>query len=148
MVGKQGDALKEKKGHHHGVIESRIGRKPQKRQLLKVEVLQPAMHQFIRPPAMLAGNDALRLQIMLPAHRGQALINGLSHSQVGIKDGQRPHLIQQPLPAVCHRPAQKGPAKHLPSTPVVTQFQIIPDLLARCYLQLLGSAGFCVHLIS
>jgi hypothetical protein len=31
---------------------------------------------------------------------------------------------------------------------VVTQFQIIPDLLARCYLQLLGSAGFCVHLIS
>ena len=63
---------------------------------------------------------------MLPSRRGRAL-RSLSHSQIGVKDGQRPHVIQQPLPACCHRPAQKGPAKRLPGTPTVAQFQIIPD---------------------
>lgn len=124
------EALQEKKGYQHGVVQSRIGTKPQKGQLFKAEILEGAMYQFIGTPAMSHGNDLFGLTGLLPADGGQLRINDASHSQVGVVNGQGAGKGQQPLWAGYHWPTQDGPPEGIPAAPSVTAIQIFPGLLA------------------
>ena len=88
------------------------------------------MHQFIGTPAMSHGNYIFGLAGLLPSYGGQMLVNGSSHPQVGVVNGQGAGKGQQPLFAGYHWPTQDGPPEGIPATPSITAFQIIPGLLA------------------
>jgi hypothetical protein len=124
------EALQEEKSYQHGVVKSRIGTKTQKGQLFKAEILEGAVHQFIGAPAMSHGNDIFGQTGLLPAYSDQTLVNGASHTQIGVVNGQWAGKGQQPLLAGYHRPTQDDPPEGIPATPSITVFQIIPGLLA------------------
>jgi hypothetical protein len=124
------EAPQEEKSYQHGVVKSRIGTKAQTGQLFKTEILEGAVHQFIGTPAMSHGNDIFGQTGLLQAYGDQTLVNGASHTQVGLVNGQWADKGQQPLLAGYHRPAQDDLPEGIPATPSITVFQIIPSLLA------------------
>ena len=56
------ERLVEKEGNQHHVIEGRIGREALERQLFKTEILQRPVNQFVAAPAVVAGDDRLRVE--------------------------------------------------------------------------------------
>ena len=98
-------------------------------QLLKAEIFQRAVDQFIAAPLMVALNQYLRCKKITAATSLKPLIYNTAHSQVGVDNCIGPLKFKHILPAFTKRAAKDRPTKLLPVASAITQFNKPPDLI-------------------
>jgi len=108
------EALVKKKGDQHRVAEGGIGGKALEGQLFEAEILQRPVHQLIAAPAVVTGDDLLRLKQLAVSSLDQRCIDALAHARVGDQHRVGPCKAQQHLGVFIQRPAKQSSTKPLP----------------------------------
>ncbi len=124
------EGLREEEGNQHAVVKRGIGRKPFEGELLKAKIFQPAMREFVRSPAMMAGDERRGLGPVGAVVDGRVGEHRGIHPQVGQDDIVGTRKVQQALPiGFCNGPCVQCPVVPRPALTPPPELQILPLLV-------------------
>jgi len=124
------EGLREEEGDQHAGGERGIGWEPLEGERLDAKIFQPTMREFIRPPAMMAGNEGLRLgpvDLLVDRRGGE---HHSVHAQVCQDDIIGTGKVQQALPIrFRHGSCRQRPVVPRPALAPPPELQILPLLV-------------------
>ena len=139
------ESFEDEKGDEHAVIEGRVRSKSQKRQLLEPKVLQGAVDEFIRAPAMVGGDNAFRLNQAGESSLFELFVHGKAHAEVGVRECTWPASREKKLFFFKERSPEDRPSEAVPGSPPIAELKEFPDVLvgaAKVALKIFWRHGF------